>query len=202
MTEHQPPGRRRCLTEEEIDLWLQVARSAKPLPGASVPSKGLPTASPPPLRAPVLRPSPTLPDYVPPISRPRRGPPPIMSLERRLKQGLARGKVAVEAVIDLHGLRQAEALHSLTSFLHQAQRRGERLVMVVTGKGKAGLFDPFSIEREAGVLRRNVPHWLRATDLRSIVVGFEEASPGHGGAGALYVRLRRHDRPSDKKRQP
>jgi hypothetical protein len=48
--------------------------------------------------------------------------------------------------------------------------------------------------RETGVLRRLVPHWLREPDLRSTVLGFEEAGPGHGGAGALYVRLRRRDR--------
>ena len=43
------------------------------------------------------------------------------------------------------------------------------------------------------MLRRLVPHWLREPDLRSTVLGFEEAGPGHGGAGALYVRLRRRD---------
>ena len=48
-----------------------------------------------------------------------------------------------------------------------------------------GLFE------ERGVLRRMVPHWLRLPDLRHLVIGFEEASPQHGGSGALYVRLRR-----------
>jgi DNA-nicking Smr family endonuclease len=41
------------------------------------------------------------------------------------------------------------------------------------------------------VLRRVVPHWLRLPELRALVLGFEEAAPQHGGAGALYVRLRR-----------
>ncbi|HEX5866107.1 MAG TPA: Smr/MutS family protein, partial [Beijerinckiaceae bacterium] len=49
---------------------------------------------------------------------------------------------------------------------------------------------------ERGVLRRVVPHWLRLPDLRPLVVGFEEAAVRHGGAGALYVRLRRARGPS------
>ena len=68
--------------------------------------------------------------------------------------------------------------------------RGARLVIVVTGKG--GPLDELgSWPNERGVLRRLAPHWLRETDLRSVVLGFEEAGRAHGGSGALYVRLRR-----------
>ena len=56
-------------------------------------------------------------------------------------------------------------------------------MIVVTGKGRAS-----SWMDEPGVLRRLAPHWLRAPDLRAVVLGFEEAAR-HGGAGALYVRL-------------
>ena len=66
--------------------------------------------------------------------------------------------------------------------------RGTKLALVVTGKGLAGLAVH---AEERGVLRRSVPHWLRLPDLRPLVVGFEEAQARHGGAGALYVRLRR-----------
>ena len=62
----------------------------------------------------------------------------------------------------------------------------ELLAIVVTGKGRAS-----SWMDEPGVLRRLTPHWLRAPDLRNVVLGFEEAGRAHGGAGALYVRLRR-----------
>jgi DNA-nicking Smr family endonuclease len=58
-------------------------------------------------------------------------------------------------------------------------------VLVITGKGKIGA------ESERGVLRRQVPEWLRQPEFRTFVVGFEEAHVGHGGAGALYVRIRR-----------
>jgi DNA-nicking Smr family endonuclease len=58
-------------------------------------------------------------------------------------------------------------------------------VLVITGKGKMGA------ESERGVLRRQVPQWLSLPEFRSLVVGFEEAHIGHGGEGALYVRVRR-----------
>ncbi len=64
-------------------------------------------------------------------------------------------------------------------------------MLVVTGKGRAGASEPATFEDEPGVLRRSVPHWLRAHDYHAIVSGFEEASRPHGGGGALYVRLRR-----------
>jgi DNA-nicking Smr family endonuclease len=112
-------------------------------------------------------------------------------LERKLKRDLARGRGGVDGALDLHGLNQAEAHHALRGFLAAAQARGDRLVIVVTGKGRAG---SSSWIDEPGVLRRLAPHWLRAADMRGIVLGFEEASRAHGGAGALYVRLRRDRR--------
>ncbi|MCX4199043.1 Smr/MutS family protein, partial [Methylobacterium organophilum] len=102
--------------------------------------------------------------------------------------GLRRGRLAIEARIDLHGMVQAEAHAALTGFLLRARAAGHSYVLVVTGKGGPGYADAFS---ERGVLRRSVPHWLRGPDLRGIVLGFEEAARHHGGGGALYVRLRR-----------
>ena len=62
---------------------------------------------------------------------------------------------------------------------------GLTFVLIITGKGKMGA------ESERGVLRRQVPQWLGLPEFRSLVVGFEEAHIGHGGEGALYVRVRR-----------
>ncbi|KQU52280.1 DNA mismatch repair protein MutS [Bosea sp. Leaf344] len=177
--------RGKILTAADIALWREVARSVKPLPGRpplqpepepaaspeAVPDKAAP--------APAAMPQPAL-------SRP--APPPLAPLERRLRTQLRRGQQSVEAVIDLHGMRQDEAHLALRSFLRREQGRGTRLALVVTGKGAAGdsLFG-----EERGVLRRMVPHWLRLPDLRPLVLGFEEAEQRHGGAGALYIRLRR-----------
>jgi DNA-nicking Smr family endonuclease len=108
---------------------------------------------------------------------------------------LAQGRSAIDQSIDLHGMNQAQAHQALRGFLSFAQARGDRLVLVVTGKGapKARALE-FSPSQEPGVLRRMVPYWLHAADLRAIVLGFEEAGRPHGGAGALYVRLRKSDR--------
>jgi DNA-nicking Smr family endonuclease len=116
-------------------------------------------------------------------------PPPLAPLDRRTLTALRRGSRKVDAVLDLHGMRQDQAHGALLHFLHRAQAQGHGLVLVITGKGGAGAAGHLFEER--GVLRRVVPHWLRLADLRSLVLGFEESSPHHGGSGALYVRLRR-----------
>jgi DNA-nicking Smr family endonuclease len=122
------------------------------------------------------------------IAREPAAPPPLATLDRRLRKRVARGNAPIEARIDLHGLTQSEAHRALLGFLRRAQADGARIVLVVTGKGGVGAHDDGS---ERGVLRRQVPHWLRLSEFRTLVVGFESAGAGHGGAGALYVRLRR-----------
>ena len=171
----------RHLTAEERRLWADVARAVVPLAG----------------RAPVPDPEPdedtperfaAMPDLPGRASRPAATVPPLAPLDRKTLVALRRGIQAVDGVIDLHGMRQAEAQQALVAFLHRSQRAGRKLVLVITGKGAASSGEPF---QERGVLRRAVPHWLHLPDLRRVVVGFEQAAPQHGGAGALYVRLRR-----------
>ena len=172
------PRRPRALSSEERRLWAHVARGVAPMKGGSFPPDPaepgpVPSVAPPPSPSPA--PKPALPQLAP--------------LERRTLLALRRGKRAVDAVIDLHGMRQAEAHGTLLAFLRRSQAAGHAVVLVITGKGGAGSGGgPFE---ERGVLRRMVPHWLRLPDLRSLVLGFDEASPQHGGSGALYVRLRR-----------
>ena len=180
--------RRRPLTSEERRLWAQVARSVTPLKGRALdaePDPEPPQVAEPPDAGSPGRHLPSLPPREPRL-------PPIAPLEPRTLAALRRGRQGVEAVIDLHGLRQGEAHQALRAFLHRSQGAGLKIVLVITGKGGAGADDaPFA---ERGVLRRVVPHWLRLPDLRPLVLGFEEAAAHHGGSGALYVRLRRSNR--------
>ncbi|HZH52647.1 MAG TPA: Smr/MutS family protein [Microvirga sp.] len=184
MSKHR---RFRPLSPEERRLWNQVARSVKPLKGKLPPPEIEPEERPATAPAPDVVLAPARVPAPPAAKKPAL--PPLAPLERRTKKALRRGTRPVEGVIDLHGMRQDEAHFALVNFLHRAQGSGYGVVLVITGKGGAaaagGLFE------ERGVLRRMVPHWLRLPDLRSLVVGFEEASPQHGGSGALYVRLRR-----------
>lgn len=113
-------------------------------------------------------------------------PPPQTPLTRRERSQLSRGRKDIDARIDLHGMTQTRAHRALLRFLQNASGDGLTFVLVITGKGRAA--DPDS---GRGVLRRQVPQWLALPEFRSLVVGFDEAHVGHGGEGALYVRLRR-----------
>jgi len=178
-------GKRRVLSYDERVLWTMVTQSIDPLHGAALPEiDETPPAEPvKPLRAKsVSIAAPSLP--------PAATPPPLTPLGRRARQRVARGRDAIDARFDLHGLTQAEAHAALTRFLRSASARGARLVLVITGKGRAG-------DSERGVLRRQVPHWLALPELRELVIGFEEAHLAHGGEGALYVRLRRQRVPGE-----
>ncbi len=178
------PHRLRRLSDEEIALWTEVARGVERRRGAALPTPSNPRGG-----EPVATPA-SAPAKAPPSPLSKRPAPPLASIERRFKRELARGRDAIDAALDLHGLTQAEAHQALRGFLRHSQARGLRLVIVVTGKG-GPLDDLGSWPNERGVLRRLAPHWLRETDLRSVVLGFEEAGRAHGGSGALYVRLRR-----------
>ena len=184
------PQRLRRLSDEEIALWTEVARSVARRRGATLPTPSKPVGA--GARAPA--PSPIPPE--PAAGRPAKPSAPLLApIERRLKRELARGRAPIDAALDLHGLTQAEAHQALRGFLRHSQTRGARLVIIVTGKG--GAIDELSgWPNERGVLKRLTPQWLREPDLRSVVLGFEEAGRAHGGSGALYVRLRRLNMPS------
>ena len=115
-------------------------------------------------------------------------------LDRRSATRIARGRTAIDARVDLHGLTQEAAHRRLAAFLHDAQADNAGLVLVITGKGtttrREGSYAG-SDDGDRGVLRRMVPQWLQSASLRPYVVGFGEAARHHGGGGALYVRIRR-----------
>jgi DNA-nicking Smr family endonuclease len=113
--------------------------------------------------------------------------PPLTTLEKRHRREVAKGSRAIDARIDLHGMRQGEAHAALHAFIARAHYSEARLVLVITGKG--GGFNALGEER--GVLRRLVPHWLADPAMRRMILGYEPAALPHGGDGALYVRIRR-----------
>lgn len=186
--------RSRQLSTEERRLWSHVARHVTPMKGKAQPPEPEPDEDTFTAPAPqvALTPPVTLPPLPPQPKKPAI--PPLAPVERKTLTALRRGRKDVDSVIDLHGMRQEEAHVALIGFLHRAQRSGCSVVLVITGKGgspSAGSAWGGRMADERGVLRRMVPHWLRLAELRSLVIGFEEASPQHGGSGALYVRLRR-----------
>lgn len=105
-------------------------------------------------------------------------------LERPVKRKIAKGRLALEARIDLHGMIQSEAHGFLLGFLIRAHERGLRHVLVITGKGTSLGSD--------GALKRAVPLWFSLPEFRPLISSYEPAARNHGGDGALYVRLARH----------
>ena len=189
--------RLRRLSGDEIELWRRVTETIERRPGSAFPELESVVAPAPPLppkKPTVVRsPGPSAASYSPPLSQPRAQTPLMPPLERRLKQRLLRGRTPVDDVLDLHGLYQAQAHQCLLAFLLNAQAGGARLVLVITGKGRSSASQD-GFDWAEGVLRRQVPHWLRAPDMRWLIIGFEEAGQPHGGAGALYVRIRKQHR--------
>jgi DNA-nicking Smr family endonuclease len=184
-------SRRRQLSDEEEALWTGFTRSITPLrPAKSAKPSAKPGAksSATPSAASAPAPSPARPRAVAPREAPLAAPP-LAPLGRRLKQRVARGREPIDARIDLHGMTQHEAHAALLRFLHRAQANGAKTALVVTGKGKSAAHRDAAHER--GVLKRQVPLWLALPEFRPLIVGFDDAHVGHGGDGALYVRLRR-----------
>jgi DNA-nicking Smr family endonuclease len=186
-------SRRRQLNDEEEALWAGFTRAIKPLksakPGANASLKSSsapPVASPPASSQPRSHP-------ITPRETPPAPPPSLAPLGRRLKQRVARGREPIDARLDLHGMTQQEAHAALLRFLQRAQANGAKTALVVTGKGlrKSSSGDGRDVDSKPGVLKRQVPMWLALPEFRPLVVGFDDAHVGHGGEGALYVRLRR-----------
>ena len=185
--EWSTPRRKRSLSEEERALWESVARQAKPLRKRHRTPK--PEAVAPHPETPVAAKSAASPKLHPPVRlapAPKPVPPPLAPLGRRERSHLSRGRKEIEARLDLHGMTQTRAHRALSGFLQRAHSDGLTFVLVITGKGRT-----IGAESERGVLRRQVPLWLNLPEFRTLVVGFEEAHIGHGGEGALYVRIRR-----------
>lgn len=174
-------GKRRgagTLAPEDRALWDAVTQSIRPLRARKRETPvGEEESATSAERAPRKKLPGTEPQRAAKPSAPK--PPPLVTLDRRTRSRVARGRVEIDASIDLHGLTLERARSHLANFLVSAQARDASLVLVITGKGGSG------------ALRREVPFWLSSPELRATVIGFEEASRSHGGAGALYVRIRR-----------
>ena len=182
--------RKRGLSEDDRAVWESVARQIKPLRKkprltkieADKPAEKAVTAASARKAKVAAAPKPA----VAPPPPPPPSPLPLATLGRREKSRIARGRKEIDARLDLHGMTQARAHRALHDFLHRAHGDGCALVLVITGKGRT-----VGPESERGILRKQVPQWLGLPEFRSLVVGFDAASIGHGGEGALYVRLRR-----------
>ena len=172
---------KRTLSEEDRILWSLVARSAKPLAGRKpVEEQATEVIAPEAVKQTPNKSAAAMPP-TPVAAQPKRHIP--THLDNPTLEKLAKGKLPIEARVDLHRMTQDEAYALLYTFVSRAHARGARYVLVITGKGSSSGGD--------GVLRRAVPGWLSTPTFRPFVSSHDHAARGHGGGGALYVRLRR-----------
>ncbi len=174
---------RRDLNSEDLKIWRFVTRNVNPLHDMPRHPAEDQASDEPPQRAhnPTALVSESGKQTIP------RAPAPLalgsmVDMDRRTAQRFKRGEMAVDGRIDLHGLSLDQAHGALMAFMRGAYARGARCVVVVTGKGKGD---------QVGKIRKETPHWLNQAALRSMIVAVTEARPGQGGAGALYVLLKR-----------
>ncbi len=167
---------------DDARLWAVIAATVRPLSGRTAPApapqpKAVPASPGKSRRALIAKPPATAP------SRPAP-PGPLEPIEPNRRRRLDLGREPMAASLDLHGLSREAAHQRLVEFVQSRWAGGARAILVITGKGARG----------DGVLRREVPDWLAQSPLREIVAGLSEAHPKRGGAGALYVVLRRQSR--------
>lgn len=210
-------ARRRGQSPEDKALWARVTDTVAPMHAlrrkALDPLADTPTALPPDKAAPrqkaALTPTKTTPpaelnfggfsigEAGKPSTRVDLAPSPSDSLrtlalrmDHKKHRQMTQGKLSPDSRIDLHGMTLSEAQPALMNFVISAHARGHRLVLVITGKGRAGGPDaPLPIR--PGALRYNVPHWLHMPPLGRIILQVTPAHRRHGGDGAYYVYLRK-----------
>src|SRR4029078_6853134 len=185
-------GRRGQGDDDDEALWEKVAGTASPLKRG----RDAPAPKPAKIAAPVATAKPRRPARMAtPAPKPAPKPahvPRAAPLGRQTSRQLDKGRLEVEARLELQGLRQRDAHAQLRRFLKTAQARGLKHVLVITGKGAdQAASKSFYEEDERGVLRNSVPHALAEPEFAPLVVSFAQAPRRLGGGGALYVRLRR-----------
>ena len=105
-------------------------------------------------------------------------------IDRNLLRTLRRGDFAVQGRLDLHGMTQVEARDAVERFLSESRRMRKRCVLVVHGRG-------LNSKDSIPVLKQQVKAWLSQKRIGQMVLAFATARPQDGGAGAVYVLLRR-----------
>jgi DNA-nicking Smr family endonuclease len=196
-------GRR--LSAEEAEIWGRVTATVRALDGAGSASP-LPTPQPPPAsgRGSSTSPPPSLLTTglreVPPLHPPSRlavrpgvgravtkpPPPPADTLDGGWDRRLRRGVVIPDRTIDLHGHDLASAHATLDHALDRAVGEGVRVLLLVTGRAPKG-----ERPHRRGLIRASVGDWLASSRHAGRIAAVRNAHPRHGGAGALYIILRR-----------
>jgi DNA-nicking Smr family endonuclease len=105
-------------------------------------------------------------------------------IDKRLLRKLRAGDYAVQAHLDLHGFTSEEARVEVEKFLVAARTDGRRCVLIIHGRGHGS-------KEGIPVLKERLKVWLTRGRIGRGVLAFCTARPTDGGAGAVYVLLRK-----------
>ena len=108
----------------------------------------------------------------------------VAGIDRRLVRRLRAGEFAYQSHLDLHRMTADQARAAIDEFLTRAHRNGQRCVLIIHGRG-------LNSKDQVPVLKHRVTNWLTRGSWARWVLAFTSARPCDGGAGALYVLLRR-----------
>lgn len=180
------------LNARDRAVWEEVTKSVTPL--------GDRPETPPPPR--VTRVEPREDQSVPHEWFAAAGVDPTPRLDRKTRRNITKGRQEFDRSVDLHGMTQDHAFSTLKSVIEGCVRRGDKTLLVVTGKGGRRFSQLTAVtpvayrtrdafEQHGGVLKRMVPLWLSGPELKPFVHSYGPAAQEHGGDGALYVVLRR-----------
>lgn len=190
-------GGKRPLAPGEKSLWRKVAETVSPLSGVAMPELvAAPTeepAKPAPIRP--RRHAAAMPLSTAKKDAPRDPDTPRLDAgDPKMARRVARGRIEIDGTLDLHGYSQEEARTRLYHFIDFAALRGNRVILIITGKGSRGDEDhrPFG-EAPRGILRQRFLEWVEEAPLRQRITSVRQSHQRHGGGGAFYVFLRGRD---------
>jgi DNA-nicking Smr family endonuclease len=175
------------ISDDDNALWEYLTSDVTPIDRQAPLKDDAPKTK---TRKPSPRTAPTTSAFDPPPAPPPkpRQSAPSSEIDKRTNDRLRKGQMPIDARIDLHGMNQHDARTNLTRFLQIAHTRGQRCVLVITGKGQKNR-DPLA--PATGILKTKTADWLREPPLNTLILKTHPAKPKDGGNGALYVLLRR-----------
>lgn len=178
-----PPKKPKILNADEKELWRLVTKDVKLLNKNQADDLNLiktvkqdkPAATQIPLKITVK------PSLKPPSPLAKKTDKSSFQTDKNTTKKLKKGKLAIDATLDLHGLSLAKAHSAFQKFVTLNIKKQARVLLVITGKGKDG----------AGILRKEIHHWIHDDNFSHAILKMTTAAPHDGGSGAYYLLLRR-----------
>lgn len=176
----------RRLDAEESALWARVTSTVRPLHRKPAITPAAKAETPTPVTPTIIgaRPQPSSKAALKSPARPAAS----NTLDGGWDRRISAGRIAPDMTVDLHGHTLTSAHAMLEQRLGEAIMQDMRVILVITGRPPRPNQDP---ERPRGLIRQQLPHWLASSSYRNAIAAVRNAHPRHGGAGALYLVLRR-----------